>query len=119
MPVTRTAEKDRRREQARARRREVIDRVIAALEALQAAGVPGRLVLPVEDDQPVHLLIDATSGPSQALAAWLVRRAMGDVLHTLLFTGDLALDSPEALDSIRRGSLPLEALRCSYPAQSV
>ncbi|QCO00078.1 hypothetical protein D3093_32980 (plasmid) [Azospirillum argentinense] len=106
------AEKDRRREKAKERRREIFGRILAALEALQAAGVPGRLVLPLKDDQPIHLLVDATAMPTQALAARLVRRSMGDAFHTIHFAGDLA---PDALESIMGASLPLEALRRHRP----
>jgi hypothetical protein len=106
MPLPRT-EKDRRREQVKARRRENFDRILAALEVLQAAGIQGRLVFPIMDDQPIQLLVDARDMPARALAARVARRSLGDAHHTLDFTGDL---TPEALEAIMAASLPLEAL---------
>jgi hypothetical protein len=106
MPLPR-AEKDRRREQVKARRRESFDRILAALEILLAAGIPARLVLPIMDNQPIHLLVDARDMPAQALAARVARRSLGDAHHTIDFTGDL---TPEALEAMMAISLPLEAL---------
>jgi hypothetical protein len=106
MPLPR-AEKDRRREQVKARRRETFDRILAALEVLQAAGVPGRLVWPIDDDRPIQLLVNAQDMPARALAARVARRSLGDAHHTIAYTGDFGT---EALEAMMATSLPLEAL---------
>ncbi|QCO05789.1 hypothetical protein D3867_28265 (plasmid) [Azospirillum argentinense] len=86
----------------------VFQRVIAGLEALQAAGVSARVILPLGDDQPVEFLVDALDMPTMSLAARRLRRSMGNVAHYPVFTGDL---TPERRATLQGSAWDLEAVQ--------
>lgn len=97
-----------RRQRLRERRRVVFQRIVAGLEALQAAGISAWIVLPLRDDHAVEFLVDASEMPKMSLAARVLRRSMGDVAHHPVFTGDLP---PERLAMLWSSALDLEAVR--------
>ena len=86
----------------------IFQRIIAGLEALQAAGVSARIILPLRDDQPVEFLVEALDMPTMSLAARGLRRSMGDVAHHAVFAGDL---TPECRATLRDSAWDLEAVR--------
>lgn len=86
----------------------VFERILGALEALQAAEVPARLIMPLQDHQPIEFLVDASTMPAKALVARLLRRSMGNVAHAITFASDLM---PEHLTALQATSLDLETLR--------
>ena len=97
-----------RRQRLRERRRVMVQRIIAGLEALQAAGVSAGAILPLRDEQPVEFLVEAGDMPAMSLAARVLRRSMGDVAHHLVFTGDL---TPERSALLRGSAWNLETMR--------
>lgn len=97
-----------RRQRLRERRRVVFQRIVAGLEALQAAGISARIVLPLHDDHAVEFLVDASEMPVMSLAARVLRRSMGDVVHHPVFTSEL---TPECLAMLRSSALDLETVR--------
>ncbi|OYD82579.1 hypothetical protein [Azospirillum brasilense] len=86
----------------------VFQRIIAGLEALHAAGISARVILPSGDDQPVEFLVEASDMPTMSLAARRLRRSMGNVAHYPVFTGDL---TPERRATLRGSAWDLEAVR--------
>jgi hypothetical protein len=86
----------------------IFQRIVAGLEALQAVGISARVILPLHDDHPVEFLVETTEMPMMSLAARVLRRSMGDIVHHLVFTGDL---TPERLTALRGSAWDLDAVR--------
>lgn len=108
MAASPSQDRTTRRQQLRDRRQVVFQRIVAGLEALQVIGVSAWIILPLHDDEPVEFLVEATEMPIMSLAARILRRSLGDVMHHAVFAGDL---TPECLATLRGSAWDLEAVR--------
>lgn len=108
MPASPSQDRTTRRQQRREHRQVVFQPFVAGLEALQGAGVSAWIIQPLRDDRPVAFLVEATEMPRMSLAARILRRTLGDVMHHVVFSGDL---TPEPLAALRSSAWDSEAVR--------